>query len=95
MLVVDGGAIGSGASGRCGGFINASITHGIPHGHARWPDEMATILEIQRALWDDTLRLVGDDGVIEPVGKFTVATRPHQVEAVARTVELFAATART
>ena len=81
MLVVDSGAIGSGASGRCGGFINASITHGIPHGHARWPDEMAAIVEIQRALWDDTLRLVGADGVIEPVGKFTVATRPHHVEA--------------
>ena len=48
VLVVDSGAIGSGASGRCGGFINASITHGIPHGHARWPDEMAAILAIQR-----------------------------------------------
>ena len=88
VLVVDSGAIGSGASGRCGGFINASITHGIPHGHARWPDEMPAILTIQRALWDDTVRLVGADDVIEPVGKFTVATRPHHVEAIARTVTL-------
>jgi glycine/D-amino acid oxidase-like deaminating enzyme len=87
VLVVDSGSIGAGATGRCGGFINASLTHGIPNGHARWPDEMPAILTIQRALWDDTLRLVGD-GVIEPVGKFTVATRPHEVEALARTVEL-------
>jgi glycine/D-amino acid oxidase-like deaminating enzyme len=88
VLAVDSGAIGSGASGRCGGFINSSITHGIPHGHARWPDEMAAILAIQRALWADTLRLVGGDGVIEPVGKFTVATRAHHVESIRRTVGL-------
>jgi glycine/D-amino acid oxidase-like deaminating enzyme len=88
VIVVDGGSIGSGASGRCGGFINASITHGIPHGHARWPRDMATIVALQRALWDDMVRLVGDDDVIEPVGKFTVATRPHHVDSLARTVEL-------
>jgi glycine/D-amino acid oxidase-like deaminating enzyme len=87
VLVVDGGPIGSGATGRCGGFINASITHGIPNGDARWPAEMPAILTIQRALWDDTLRLVGGD-VIEPVGKFNVATRPHHVDALARAVAL-------
>lgn len=84
VLLVDRGAIASGASGRCGGFINSSITHGIAHGHARWPDEMPAIVTLQRALWDDTLRLVGGevgDGaspLVTTAGKLTVATRPHQ-----------------
>ena len=81
VTVVDSATVGSGATGRCGGFINASITHGIANGHARWPDEMPAILDIQRRLWDDTLMLVnggdGDAPIIEPVGKYTVATRPH------------------
>ncbi|MDF2733175.1 MAG: putative FAD-dependent oxidoreductase, partial [Desertimonas sp.] len=100
MTVVDGATVGSGATGRCGGFINASITHGIANGHARWPDEMPAILDIQRRLWDDTVRLVNDVGVagvegvagagpiIEPVGKYTVATRPHEVAEVAAAVTM-------
>lgn len=81
VLVVDAGALATGASGRCGGFVNASITHGIVHGHARWPGEMAAIVAIQQALWDDTMALLDthDRGVIEPSGKLTVATRPHQL----------------
>lgn len=92
VLVVDRGAVGSGASGRCGGFINASITHGIPHGHARWPREMVEIVAIQRALWDDTCELIGQTrggrDVISPVGKLTVATRSQHVSGLASTVEL-------
>ena len=81
VLVVDAGALATGASGRCGGFVNASITHGIVHGHARWPREMDGIVAIQQALWDDTLTLLDahDPGAIEPSGKLTVATRPHQL----------------
>ena len=89
VLVVDSGMIGAGASGRCGGFVNASITHGIAHGHARWPAEMAAIVALQQALWDDTLRLLADHGAagaIDPCGKYTVATRPHQVAELAKAV---------
>lgn len=84
IVVVDSGRIGGGASGRCGGFINASVTHGIAHGHARWPDEMPDIVRVQQAIWDDTLELLAsrDPGVIIPHGKLTVATRPHQIGAL-------------
>jgi glycine/D-amino acid oxidase-like deaminating enzyme len=91
VLVVDRGPIGGGASGRCGGFINASITHGIAHGHARWPDEMPAIVALQQALWDDTLDLLAKhdaSGVIEPTGKLNVATRPHQLADVDAAVAL-------
>lgn len=92
VLVVDAGQIGSGATGRCGGFVNASVTHGIPHGHARWPDEMPTIVRLQTELWDDTLKLLADHGagdVIEPCGKLSVATRQHQLTQLRSAVELF------
>lgn len=94
VVVVDSGRIGGGASGRCGGFINASVTHGIGHGHGRWPDEMPEIVRVQQALWDDTLALVGchGEGVIVPNGKLTVATRTHQVPWLAenaRTLERY------
>lgn len=82
VVVVDAGEIGGGASGRCGGFVNASITHGIAHGHGRWPDEMPTIVAVQEALWYDTLDLLQRHGaadVIEPCGKLTVATRANHV----------------
>lgn len=82
VVVVEAGTVAGGASGRCGGFVNSSITHGIPHGHARWPTEMAAILRIQRDVWDDTLALTRSAGVIQPTGKYTVATEPHHVSDV-------------
>jgi len=91
VVVLESDRIAGGASGRCGGFINASITHGIPHGHARWPDEMSAIVSLQTALWDDTLRLLdewGGAGIVQPVGKLTVATRSHHAPSLADSVEL-------
>lgn len=90
VVLVDAGSVATGASGRCGGFINASITHGIPHGHARWPDEMDRIVALQTALWHDTLGFleeIGAGDVVQPVGKLTVATRGHHVPGLAATVE--------
>lgn len=81
VLLVDAGEVGGGASGRCGGFINPSITHGIANGHQRWPDSMPEILRIQRSLWQDTLRFLEDHngaGTVEPVGKLVVCTRQHE-----------------
>jgi glycine/D-amino acid oxidase-like deaminating enzyme len=91
VLVVDAGAIGGGASGRCGGFINASITHGIAHGHARWPGEMHALVALQQAIWDDTLRLLDSHGtsdIIQPAGKFTVATSTHHLDQLAASIDV-------
>lgn len=91
VAVLEAGGVATGASGRCGGFINASITHGIPHGDARWPDEMPRIVALQTALWEDTMAVLAELGagdVVQPVGKLTVATREHHVSALAGTVEL-------
>ena len=44
VLVLEADRVGSGASGRNGGFVAASLTHGILHGHHSWPDEMPSLV---------------------------------------------------
>jgi len=45
IVVLEAGRVGSGASGRNGGFAEASLTHGLGNGLARWPDELGAIEE--------------------------------------------------
>ncbi len=39
-MLLEGDRCGWGASGRNGGFAEASLTHGLDNGLSRWPDEM-------------------------------------------------------
>src|SRR5689334_16338349 len=39
VVLVDAGRVGWAASGRNGGFVDASLTHGVANGKARWPNE--------------------------------------------------------
>jgi len=40
IVLIDANRIGWAASGRNGGFVDASLTHGMENGKARWPNEM-------------------------------------------------------
>src|SRR6185503_1900084 len=40
VVLLEGQRIAFGASGRNGGFVDASHTHGIENGVARWPEDM-------------------------------------------------------
>ena len=64
------GASGSGwaASGRNGGFCDASITHGEENGRSRWPDE-----------YDDLERLGREnlDGIVATVAEHAHGRRPR------------------
>ena len=46
VVLIEGHEIGSAASGRNGGFMESSLTHGVVNGHSRWPDELATLEEL-------------------------------------------------
>src|SRR5512140_2015384 len=46
VILLEGGEIASGASGRNGGFMDASITHGIQNGLRRWPEEFPALLAL-------------------------------------------------
>jgi len=83
VLVVDSSGPGDGASGRNGGFCDASVTHGIGNGTARWPDEYPTL----HRLGDENLAgLLADvdrhgiDAGWEAVGEIDVATADWQLD---------------
>jgi len=82
VLVVDGSGPGDGASGRNGGFCDASVTHGAPNGVARWPGEYPDLhrigLEHLDALVDHLGRL-GIDAHWAPVGELTTAAEDWQL----------------
>ena len=46
VLLVEAESIAFGASGRNGGFLSESLTHGIAHGVELWPSELDTLLEL-------------------------------------------------
>ncbi len=91
VLVVDASGPGDGASGRNGGFCDASITHGAANGLARWPGEYSTLhrlgLEHLDALVADLDRL-GVDAAWSPVGELTTASADWQVRDLAELAEL-------
>lgn len=46
VVLLEADEIASGASGRNGGFVDESITHGMRNGLARWPEEFSTLLAL-------------------------------------------------
>ncbi|HEX2754278.1 MAG TPA: FAD-dependent oxidoreductase [Candidatus Limnocylindrales bacterium] len=83
VVVLEQETVGFGASGRNGGFCQASLTHGLANGIRHFPDELA-LLERQgianlAALVAFT-REHGIDCDLEETGGLAVADQPHQVE---------------
>jgi glycine/D-amino acid oxidase-like deaminating enzyme len=83
VVLIEGGRIGWAASGRNGGFCEASLTHGEANGLARFPDEYAELERLGRENLDRieaTLQRYGIECDFRRTGQLTVATAPHQVE---------------
>ena len=83
IAVLEAETVGFGASGRNGGFCEASLTHGLANGILHFSDELA-ILEREgignlRALIAFT-RSEGIECDLEETGVLSVADRPHQVD---------------
>jgi glycine/D-amino acid oxidase-like deaminating enzyme len=82
VILLEATLCGAGATGRNGGFLQSSLTHGIGNGLARFPDELAQLerlgLENFHALAADTKRL-GIDAEFEAVGDLIVALEPREL----------------
>lgn len=82
ITVVESHRVGWAASGRNGGFCEASLTHGHDNGMNRWPDEMPQLermgLENLDAI-QATEKEHGLDFQFERTGSLAVAVEPHQV----------------
>jgi glycine/D-amino acid oxidase-like deaminating enzyme len=83
VVLIEANRIGWAASGRNGGFVDASITHGAENGKSRWASEFDTLeklgLENLDGMQSDIERL-GLDTEWQRTGMLSVATEPHQVD---------------
>ena len=83
VVLLDGDRCGWGASGRNGGFLEASLTHGFENGMSRWPDDMDTLQRLGAenfAAIRGTLQARSIDAGWTEAGAINVATRPHEVK---------------
>jgi glycine/D-amino acid oxidase-like deaminating enzyme len=90
VVLLEGERIAFGASGRNGGFMDASLTHGIENGMARWPDEMPELERLGRenfAAIKEALTRHGIDAGFEESGELSFALAPYQVEYIPEIVE--------
>jgi glycine/D-amino acid oxidase-like deaminating enzyme len=86
VVLLEAGRIADGASGRNGGFVAASLTHGIRNGISRFPGEIARLEQLGRENLDAiaaTLHRHGIDAAWEENGELAVATRPHELAGLA------------
>jgi glycine/D-amino acid oxidase-like deaminating enzyme len=82
VLVVEADTCGHAASGRNGGFCEASLTHGLGNGLARWPEEMPTLVRLGRENLDAIETAIAEHGIdcdFLRSGSLSVATSEHQV----------------
>jgi glycine/D-amino acid oxidase-like deaminating enzyme len=83
VVLLEGQQIGWAASGRNGGFCEASLTHGAANGRNRWPDELDELERLGLANLDgfapDVTEL-GLDCQFERPGMLTVAVEAHQLD---------------
>jgi glycine/D-amino acid oxidase-like deaminating enzyme len=91
VVLVEGDRIGWAATGRNGGFVSSSLTHGLPNGVDRFAHEMPTLLR----LGDENLNAIeasitryGIDAQWERTGELTAAYDAWQVDELASYAKL-------
>ncbi len=81
VVLLEQDTIGSGASGRNGGFIVSSLTHGISNGMARFADEMPALEKLAQANFEglkQDLETHHIDCDLEETGELLVILEPYQ-----------------
>jgi glycine/D-amino acid oxidase-like deaminating enzyme len=85
VVLLEADRCGWAASGRNGGFCAASLTHGLSNGVERFPDEIDALEQLGRENLDGIEAAVERWSIecgFERTGELSVATEPHQVEAL-------------
>jgi glycine/D-amino acid oxidase-like deaminating enzyme len=83
IVLLEAERIGWAASGRNGGFVDSSITHGLANGKTRWPNEIDQLEDMGLANLDgmqSDIEQLALDVEWQRTGMLTVATEPHQVD---------------
>lgn len=90
VVLLEAGEIATGASGRNGGFMDQSVTHGIQNGFARWPDQFATLLKFGMENLDaieETIRRLKIECDYVRVGDVIMASEPYQLRELQAQIE--------
>lgn len=93
IVLLEADHIASGATGRNGGFCAASLTHGLPNGHSRWPTELRELVRQGRDNLAGILRTVESENItcdLITSGELDMAIEPYQVDDLHAVVELAA-----
>jgi glycine/D-amino acid oxidase-like deaminating enzyme len=91
VVLLEATRCGNGASGRNGGFLESSLTHGTSNGLTRFPDEIETIERLGRENFEGLARDVeelGIDAELERTGDLVVALEPRELDDLAEEAEL-------
>jgi glycine/D-amino acid oxidase-like deaminating enzyme len=83
VVVLEATSCGDGASSRNGGFLQASVTHGLGNGLTRFPEEIERLEQIGLRNFADLqadLERYGVDSEFEVGGALDVALTPHEFE---------------
>jgi glycine/D-amino acid oxidase-like deaminating enzyme len=86
VVLLEAEAAGWGASGRNGGFLDASLTHGLANGAAHFPRELDALEALGReniAGMKADLARHAIDAAWEEHGLLSVATQPHELAELA------------
>ncbi|HYM84617.1 MAG TPA: FAD-dependent oxidoreductase [Candidatus Dormibacteraeota bacterium] len=81
VAVLEAETVGYGASGRNGGFCEASLTHGLANGIAHWPEEARFLEEEGVRNLAELVGFVRTHAIecgLEETGTIRLADRPHQ-----------------
>ena len=83
VVLLEAETAGWGASGRNGGFVDASLTHGLLNGAARFGQELDALEALGRENLDGlkaALARLRIDAAWQESGMLSVATRPHELD---------------
>lgn len=82
IVLLDGGRVAGAATGRNGGFVAASLTHGISNGFARWPAQMPTLHRLGQENLNGIIATIEAEQIdcdLQRSGEIDVAVAPYQV----------------
>ena len=91
VVVLEAATVGHGASGRNGGFVEPSLTHGIANGLAHFPDEYEELHRLGAQNHAGLVAFVREHDIdchLEQTGTIGVATEPWHLEGLAEEAEL-------
>ncbi len=80
VILIDAHEVGSAASGRNGGFMESSLTHGVANGQERFPDELPLLEELGLKNLNDiesAIKRYNIDCDYERTGVIDIATEFH------------------